>query len=82
MEQTLRNEILLLEQRIQELSEQMTKPEISSAERQRITQEIELVRTTLGHYRKMIDLHSDLSPPFVKSVELSHIGFSGLEDRI
>lgn len=53
MEQTLRNEILLLEQRIQELSEQMTKLEISSAERQRITQEIELVRTTLGHYRKI-----------------------------
>jgi hypothetical protein len=59
----------------------MTKPEISSAERPGITQKIELVRTTLGHYRKMIELHSDLNPPFVKSVELSQIGFSGLEDR-
>lgn len=55
MQSTFHEHILTLEQKIQALSDRLTKPGISSAERERVMQKIRLTGKALGEYRKAFE---------------------------
>jgi hypothetical protein len=55
MQSTFHEHILTLEQETQALSDRLTKPGVSSAERESIMQKIRLAGKALGEYRKAFD---------------------------
>jgi hypothetical protein len=61
MQQTLHQHIVRLEEMIQRLSDELTKPHRPSSEIERITGEIKKAELALAHYRAAFDLERELS---------------------
>jgi hypothetical protein len=62
MQSTLHEHILHLEHLIQALTDKLTDPSHTSADRHRLSQEVQVAELSLMYYRKAFELEQQLNP--------------------
>jgi hypothetical protein len=63
MEQTLRQHIGFLEERLKDLRNELSDPSRVAAELQRVRADLQIAELALSHYRKALDLERRLASP-------------------